>query len=304
MRGLTQERPKAMLPVLGRPIIARVVDQLAVAGIKRTVIVVAADDQHIQPYFATHSPANMALTFTVQSTPRGMAHALLEATPHIDDAFILTACDSLYPDEHYRHLAEMHQTGSSPATLTLLAATPEAIRRASSVELIDGRVIRIVEKPAPGEAPSNIASLALYAFDRSLIDYLGQVQESHRGELELQDAIQMLIANSGGLAGLTTAWRWELTTPADLLEINLKMLAAQPDLNHRPATVKAVPPIFVEDDLSLPSDLQLGPNVYLESGAQIGAGATLRNCVVLRDGLVEAGTTIESQLISRSIAAA
>jgi NDP-sugar pyrophosphorylase family protein len=103
---------------------------------------------------------------------------------------------------------------------------------------------------------------------------------------------------------LTTAWRWELTTPADLLEINLKMLAAQPDLNHRPATVKAVPPIFVEDDLSLPSDLQLGPNVYLESGAQIGAGATLRNCVVLRDGLVEAGTTIESQLISRSIAAA
>jgi dTDP-glucose pyrophosphorylase len=301
MRGLTQDRPKAMLPVVGRPIIARVIDQLNVAGIREVVIVVAADDRHIRPYFETHPSPEMALTFTVQSAPRGMAHALLEAAPSVRDDFVLTACDSLYPDDHYQELVRMHQAGTSPATLTLMEVAPEVIRRASSVEIVAGRVRRIVEKPTLVEAPSNIASLALYAFDRILLDYLGQVRESSRGELELQDAIQMLIANSGGLAGLMTPWRWELTAPADLLEINLKVMATQPKMAVAPAGVETSPPVFVENGLMLLEDIHLGPNVYIENGAQIGARAKLCNSVVLHDGVVAAGATIDRQLISQSL---
>ncbi len=298
MRGLTRKRPKAMLPVVGQPIIARVIAQLGMAGIKELIIVVAADDRHIQPYFAARPPDGVQLRFVRQSAPRGMAHALLETAPYIQSAFVLAACDSLYPDEHYQQLVQTHQRGRAPATLTLMEVPPEEIARASSVEIVNGRVVRVVEKPSPADAPSNIASLALYAFDRLILDYLKQVQPSSRGELELQEAIQMMIANTGGLAGLTTAWRWELTTPDDLLMMNLNVLAMTPGLHVAPPDLTVRSPVFVERGVSLPPNVRLGPNVYLEAGAWIGPGAHLRNCVVLRDGLVPPKLAVEGVLIS------
>lgn len=301
MRGLTQNRPKAMLPVVGQPIVARVVDQLQAARIDEVIVVIPPDDDQIQPYFAAQPPARTNLRFAVQREARGMAHALLEAAPLIDDDFILTACDSLYPDDHYRNLAAMHPDHHRPATLTLMEVPPSVIPRASSVEQADGLVIRVVEKPPLAEAPSNIASLALYAFDRQLLDYLGRIRESDRGELELQDAIQLMIADAGGLPGLTTAWRWELTAPADLLAMNLNVLAMQPAQVVAPPGLEITPPVFVEAGVTLGEGVRLGPNVYLEAGARIGPAATLRDCVVLRDGVVPAGDFIDRQLVSRAV---
>ena len=297
MRDLTRERPKAMLPVVGQPIIGRVLGQLSRAGLSEVIIVVASDDRHVRPYFEANPPAGVQLTFVTQSAPRGMAQALLEAAPYIRAPFILTACDSLYPDEHYQQLAQKHGQGNSPATLTLIEAPPEVIVRASSVELVNDRVVRVVEKPALADAPSNIASLALYAFELRILDYLQRVQPSSRGELELQDAIQLMIAASGGLAALTTPWRWELTAPEDLLLVNLNVLAMTPALRVSPPGLAVTPPVFVEAGVSLPAEAQLGPNVYLESGARIGAKARLKNCVVLRSGLVSPGQTVEEALI-------
>jgi dTDP-glucose pyrophosphorylase len=222
----------------------------------------------------------------------------LETVPYIHSSFILAACDSLYPDEHYQQLVKTHQWGLTPATLTLMEVPPEEIARASSVEMVNGRVVRVVEKPSPADAPSHIASLALYAFDRRILDYLERVQPSSRGELELQEAIQLMIADAGGLAGLTTAWRWELTTPEDLLMMNLNVLAMTPRLHVAPPGLTVRPPVFVERGVSLPSNVRLGPNVYLEAGARIGPGAHLRNCVVLRDGLVPPRLAVEGMLIS------
>ncbi|MFQ5577119.1 MAG: sugar phosphate nucleotidyltransferase, partial [Anaerolineae bacterium] len=219
MKALTAVRPKAMLPVAGLPVIARVVSQLRAAGITDIIVVVAAQDRHIRPYFEAHPSGRPPLQFVTQPVAGGMADALLYAAPHIQTPFILTACDSLYPDDHYRRLAQTHAAGNSPATLTLMELPPEEISRAGSVQLARGRVMRIVEKPPPGHAPSNIASLALYAFDTALLEYLHRIERSSRGELELQDAIQLLITDQGGLPGLMTPWRWELTAPADLLDM-------------------------------------------------------------------------------------
>jgi len=289
MRGLTKNRPKAMLPVAGKPIITRVVAQLQRADIARIIVVVPADDAHIQPYFAAHPPENVSLTFVVQPYAGGMAHALLQAAPHIDAPFVVTACDSLYPHTFYAELTAAHQAQSSPATLAVMALPPAVIPRASSVEIVGGRVVRIVEKPAPEDAPSNIGSLALYVFEPELLHHLRGVSVSARGEMELQDAIQMLMTAAGGLGYVQTPWRWELTTPADLLEVNLWWLNQAPDS------------VVVDDGVVLPADVSPGPAVYIEAGARIGAGAVIRHSVILRDGVVSAGETVENRLVSAAI---
>lgn len=288
MQGLTISRPKAMLPVVGLPIVARVVEQLRDAGIIKIVMVVAADDEDIQPYFEQNPMPEVSLKFVVQSRPAGMAHALLQAAPHITEAFIVTACDSLYPPQLYGKLLAAHRQEKSPATLVLMPLPPEVIPRAGSVEFLGDKVARIVEKPALADAPSHIGSLALYAFDIILLDYLQRVKTSTRGEMELQDAIQMMITEHGALPAVMTEWRWELTVPADLLELNLWWLRKyfQPEM------------IFIEENVNIPPDVKIEAGVYIEAGATIGALARLHNCVVLRDGVVLAGETMRETLVS------
>ncbi len=301
MQGLTESRPKAMLPVVGKPIVARVVEQLQQADIVRIIIVIAADDAHLRPYFQENPPAGVTLEFVVQPYAGGMAHALMQVAPLIDDAFVVTACDSLYPENFYAELVQAHLENDSPATLALMKLPPEVIPRASSVEIVGGRVKRIVEKPALADAPSDIGSLALYAFSPVLLNYLQRVKVSARGEMELQDAIQMMIRDAGGLGFVQTPWRWELTIPADLWELNVWWMRQTPTMLVVPDGVSAKPPVFVENGATIAAGVQLGGAVYIESGARIGARARLENSIVLRDGIVPPGADIRDRLVSAAI---
>ena len=301
MQGLTETRPKAMLPVVGKPIIVRVVEQLQRAKISRIIIVISAKDTDIRPYFESTPPAGVSVQFVIQPYAGGMAHALMQVAPYIDEPFVVTACDSLYPADFYAELVQRHIEHTAPATLALMQLPPEVIPRASSVEIAGGLVTRIVEKPTLAEAPSDIGSLALYAFNPDLLVYLQRVPVSARGEMELQDAIQMMIRDSGGLGYVQTPWRWELTIPTDLWELNIWWLRQTPALNVSPDGISTVPPVFVENGVLIPPDVRLGEVVYIESGAQIGAGARLERSVVLRDGVVEAGETVCDKLVSRAL---
>lgn len=298
MKAFTAGRPKAMLPVVGKPIIARIAEQLQTAGVTRILIVVAAHDAHIQPYFSAH-PLDIPVDFAVQQTAGGMAHALLQAAPFIDQPFILTACDSIYPDDHYRQLIQLFTAEQAPAALTLMKVPPEVVVRAGIADLAGGRVVRVVEKPTLATAPSDIASLALYAFDLTLLGYLNRISPSSRGELELQDAIQLMINDHGSLPGLLTPWRWEITSPDDLLAVNLSFLDTPWIKNTLPALPgRIIPPVVVDEGVTLPDDVTLGPYVYIEAGASIGAGARLCRAVVLYDGVVAAGQNVENLLVS------
>ncbi|OQY47231.1 MAG: hypothetical protein B6242_05530 [Anaerolineaceae bacterium 4572_78] len=306
MQGLTKNRPKAMLPIVGQPIILRVINQMRVADITDIIIVTAANDQYIESYFNRNPIGDIDLTFVIQQKAKGMADALLSAAPLIDEPFILAACDSLYPDVHYQNLVKIHTAHDYPATLTLMEVSPSFIPISSSVEIVENKVIRIVEKPKLEHAPSFIASLALYVFDTTLLHHLTDVKASHRGELELQDAIQMLISEHQGLPYLITDWRWEITSPADLLQMNLNVLQQQADLTFPKMEVfqkniQLIPPFYIEDGVVLPSHAKIGANVYIEAKAVIGDGAVLRNCVVLQNGIVPPKQVVDNILISDSL---
>lgn len=297
LQKLSEQRPKGMMPVLGQPIIARVLVALTEAGMTKIVVVVAPDDTHIRPYLEVNTPATIKLTFVTQLQPRGMADALLTAKPHLDEPFMVAACDSLYPVNPHGQLLEMHLASQSPVTLTLMALPPSQITQTSSVALEGERVIKIVEKPSLTEAPSHIASLPLYAFSPKIWPYLAQVKPSPRGELELQSAIQQVIEDEGGIPYVQTEGRWDLTHPDDLLMINLRHLNQAPTLQVCPPDVVMLPPVFVESGVHLANNVRLGPTVYIEQGATIGEGAQIEQAVILKSGVVKAGEIVHNRLI-------
>lgn len=301
---ITKTRTKAMCPIAGKPIVERVMDTLVAYGISDFILVISPDDPDIVAYFDQKSKSNARIQFVTQNEQLGMGHALLNAAPLIQDDFILSSCDSLVEKSAILRMLIMWAGDPPPnGILALLRVGPDELTRMGVVEIDkEQRVLRIVEKPTLEEAPSDIGSVPIYLFSHKLVEYLSKIQPSPRGEYELQDAMQELIEKDGYVYGLLLSDRIDLTRPSDLLRLNLHFLKKdQPQTEfHLEDTGKGThftSPVIIDEGASIGSDCQIGPNVYIESGATIQDNVKLENCVILRGSQVSKGTQVREKII-------
>lgn len=304
LHPLTTRRSKAMLPIAGKPLVARVIEMLAAGGITQFILVAHPEDAELARCFAGEQSAGR-VQIVHQPERLGTADALQRAARLIHGDFCLTACDNLAPTQHIADLQAGWQTMPRPnAALSLMPVSADKASSTGVVELRGAWVQRIIEKPAPGAAPSDpvigrpVASLPLYIFSPDLLEYLPHVQPSVRGEREIQDAIQMLIEKQGNVRGVFTHQRRTVTSAADLLALNLHylaMLGAEVTLHSPlPADTRLLPPVIIESDVQTGPGCTIGPNVFIESGCVIGPGAQICNSVLLRGAKTPPGAKIES----------
>jgi NDP-sugar pyrophosphorylase family protein len=304
LHPITLQRSKAMVPVLGKPLVERVMEDLYANGVKDFVLVVSPDDRDIVRHFRSESTIEADVRFVYQIERLGMADALRKAAPLLQEDFILSACDNLTSTEYVGQMLAAWNTEPHPsAVLTLMPVARDKISSTGIVELDGEWVLRIIEKPEPEEAPSNVSSLPLYCFGHGILDYLPEIKLSPRGEYELQDAIQMLIEREGHVRGVFVERRLTVTGPADLLNINrLYLLSGDDRPQLAPTTVgpntRLVTPLRIESGVVIGADCTIGPNVYIERDCQIGTGSYLRDAVVLRDVKVAPGSRIVDQVVS------
>jgi NDP-sugar pyrophosphorylase family protein len=304
LHPITLSRSKAMLPILGKPIVERVMDLLLVNGVDDFVLVVSPEDRDIVHYFRQESAFPAQVRFVYQTERLGMAKALQCAAPLITEDFVLSACDNLVTAADVGRLMAFWQTEPPPdALLTLMPVTRERISSTGIVALDGPWITRIVEKPAPEDAPSNISSLPLYVFSPRILPYLPEVVPSPRGEYELQDAIQMLIHRAGRVGGVMVERRLTLTNAADLLALNCEYLARPgeyppPESHSAGPDTQWVAPFYIERGAVIGTGCVIGPNVYVERECRIGDGVALRDAVVLRGATIAAGATVVNQVVA------
>ncbi|NLS77247.1 MAG: NTP transferase domain-containing protein [Chloroflexi bacterium] len=303
LHPITTTRSKAMLPILGKPIVERVMESISIHGITDFVLVVSCEDKEIVQYFEQECKLPVTIQFVVQEQRRGMADALRQAAPLIHEPFILSACDNLVNSDHVGALIRRFNQPDANAVLTLMVIPPAQLGKTGIVDMKNEYVTRIIEKPPPEEAPTNIASLPLYIFPPRILDFLPEVKPSPRGEYELQDAIQMLIDRVGNVAGVFIESRLTLTGPEDLLAINRHYLMAgqdQPQL--APFTVgpgtHLVTPLRIEQNTVIGANCVIGPRVYIEKDCRIGTGVTIKDAVVLRGAVIADNAMIIGEVIS------
>jgi NDP-sugar pyrophosphorylase family protein len=303
LNPITLNRSKAMLPILGKPIVERVMEQIAQNGIHDFILVVSSHDSEVVRYFREQSTLKVNLQFVVQPERLGMANALNLAVPYLHDTFIMSACDNLTSTEHIAELLATHRRERAYATLSLMEIDPTLTSRTGIVELDNGYIGRIVEKPSPSEAPSNISSLPLYVFSPKLLTYLPEVAPSPRGEYELQDAIQMLINRDGHVTGVLTPKRLQLTNAADLLALNRHYLTTGGDTPQlAPQRVgphtHLITPLRIEEGTIIGPGCVIGPRVYIERNCRIAADVLIKDAVILRDTVIEVGRQIVGEVVS------
>lgn len=188
MGELTAELPKPMLPLAGKPMIEHILDRLGEAGIRKVFLVVGYQGEVIRKHLAGHP---LPIEFCEQTVINGTGSAALLAREFVAaDPFVLTFGDILCSPADYRGLAA--RLDAKSAAVLGVKHVPDPAAGAAVYEE-DGRVVRIVEKPAPGTSKTNWNSAGLYAFRPVIFEELEKVPLSPRGEYELTSGVEHLI---------------------------------------------------------------------------------------------------------------
>ena len=199
---------KGMMPLGARPFLDYVLSALADAGIDTVTLVVAPDADDVRDYFSrTHVPQRVRVRFAVQAEPRGTADAVLAARSAVDSApFLVLNSDNYYPVRAYSDLAAIGGSGLIAFEAETLVREgrlePERVLRYALIDADDDGWLRTVrEKPDEDDPLARRAerwvSMNLWSFTPVIFDACARVRPSPRGELEIQDAVNLAVRELG-----------------------------------------------------------------------------------------------------------
>jgi NDP-sugar pyrophosphorylase family protein len=214
MGALTEDLPKPMLLVRGKPMLERKLDRLREAGFDEAFLVIGYRCEVIEQRLAGYP---MALTFRRQEVPDGTGSATLLAREFAgEEPFLLTFGDIYMSAADYRGSYDL--LVSDPAAVAVAAARwVEDPWQGAAIYVQDGRVVRILEKPPQGSSTTNWNHAGLYVFRPEVFDHLARIEKSPRGEYELTSAVEAMIAAGRKLLLYAVKGPWrDVGRPEDL----------------------------------------------------------------------------------------
>jgi UTP--glucose-1-phosphate uridylyltransferase len=185
MLPLTRAVPKELLPLDGRPIVEHVVDELLGAGIERIWLVTRPGKRAIEEHFDGHQRVGIVR----QSEPRGLGDAVLCAEEAVGGRpFLVANGDSVFRTPAVANALR----GAEGTAVAVERVAPERLSHYGVVAMDGERVLDVVEKPAPGAAPSDLAIAGRYRLGPEIFGALRACRPAS-GELGLTEALVALI---------------------------------------------------------------------------------------------------------------
>jgi glucose-1-phosphate thymidylyltransferase len=221
LRPLTYTSAKQLVPVANKPVLFYALEALAGAGIREIGMVVGDTRAEIRAAVGDGSAWGVRVTYIEQDAPRGLAHAVLISEQFIgNDPFVMYLGDNLLNKGITRFVDQF--TTERPAAQILLARVPDP-QMFGVAELANGRVVRLVEKPA--EPKSDLALVGVYMFSPAVFESVKRIKPSFRNELEITDAIQDLIDRDLEVRPhIVDGWWKDTGKLEDMLEANRLIL--------------------------------------------------------------------------------
>jgi UDP-N-acetylglucosamine diphosphorylase / glucose-1-phosphate thymidylyltransferase / UDP-N-acetylgalactosamine diphosphorylase / glucosamine-1-phosphate N-acetyltransferase / galactosamine-1-phosphate N-acetyltransferase len=232
MGELTNELPKPMLPVQGKPILEHILDGLIQAGIRDFFIVTGFRAEVIESYFGAGEKWKAAIRYGRQVTQDGTGKAPEVAKTFVGgDDFVLTYGDILVQPRTY---SDMLARFGESAFSGLITVTRGQDVSKGAINLFDADFClrRLIEKPSAAQLeelrrqgelkPGAIAwyNAGIYIFKPLVFDFTARLEKSPRGEYELTDAISAMVQAGHRIAGLEIQGRWvDVRDPQVLAEL-------------------------------------------------------------------------------------
>ena len=227
MRELTNDLPKPMIEVRGKPVLQYIIEGLRDAGVLRFVIIVGYRADAVRNFFGDGSRYKIGIQYETQVVQDGTGRAVqLARNFSRGEPFVLSYGDILVDLGNYKRIVDLPDDVETLITVK----RGEDVTKGGAVFVNDEMVVvDLREKLKPGEQTSPWYNAGLYAFRPGIFEFIAKLKPSSRGEYELTDAIRELAQSGERVKALELSGEWaDVRDPEILAQLNQARVTQAP----------------------------------------------------------------------------
>ena len=281
LRPLTHTGPKQLLPIANKPMSQYCIESIREAGIIDIAVIIGGlGSNKVKEYYGNGENFGVNLTYIEQDYPRGIAHAVNLCKSFVgNEKFVVFLGDNIIQKSISKFVKNFEESNYDASILLCEVDNPS---RFGIADVKDKKIIKIMEKPK--NPPTNLAVTGIYFLTTKIFDVIDRLKPSSRNELEITDALQMLLEENHNISYnmITDYWK-DTGTPEDILNANMQVL-------------EKMKPYFYgkkEDGVSVQNSLMLGEGSLIKTGSRINGPVIIgKNCIIEPNTTIGPNTSI------------
>jgi mannose-1-phosphate guanylyltransferase len=282
LRPLTSHTPKQMLPIVGVPMIERVVADLSRHGVDEAILSLGYRPDAFLDAYPDDVCAGVHLHYAVEPEPLDTAGAIRFAATEasIDSTFLVLNGDVL-TDLDVDALIALHRSRGGEGTIALTQVDDPSRYGVVPIDESD-RVLGFVEKPPPGEAPTDWVNAGTYVLEPSVLD---RIPAGRRASIE-RETFPAMVEDGTLFAQHSSAYWVDAGTPATYLQVQLDLIDG----------VRGAAEAAVAADARIEDGARVEHSVVMH-GAVVAPGAHVRDAVLLPGAVVHRGAVVDGSIV-------
>ena len=272
LRPLTHTGPKQLLPIANKPMSQYALEDLKNIGINDIAIVVGdIYPEKVKEYYGNGKEFGVNITYIYQEKPKGISHAIRLCKEFVgDDKFIVYLGDNVLRKNLTDYTKKFSSSGLDAMILLCEVDNPSKFGVAYIDKEDSLKIKNIIEKPK--NPTSNLAVIGVYFLTPKIFGIIDNLKPSGRGELEITDALQLLMDKGNKIAyDIVTGWWKDTGTPDDIIHANRLVLDS----------IGTEEQFLAEKDVSIKDNIIIGNNTEISQGCSIiGPSIIGKNCKI------------------------
>ena len=293
LRPLTHTGPKQLLPIANKPMSQYCIESISEAGITDIAIIIGGlGANKVSEYYNNGENFGVNITYIEQDYPKGIAHAVSLCKDFVgDEKFVVFLGDNIIQKSISQFATNFERSNNDALILLCEVDNPS---RFGIADVKDGKIIKIMEKPK--NPPTNLAVTGIYFLTPKIFDIISKQKPSARNELEITDALEMLLKENDNISYnmITDYWK-DTGTPEDIIHANNQILKnMQPYFHGKKENGVSISGklivgegSLIKTGSSITGPVIIGKNCIIESNTTIGPNTSIGNNSILSDCDVE-----------------
>ena len=314
LRPLTHTGPKQLLPIANKPMSEYCVESMKEAGVSEIAIILGGvGSNKVREYYGTGEKFGVSITYIEQDRPRGIAHAISLCKNFIGyERFLVFLGDNIIQKNIYDFAKNFLISDDDASILLCEVDNPS---RFGIADMHNGKITKIMEKPK--DPPTNFAVTGIYFLTPKIFEIIENLKPSWRNELEITDALQILLSQNHKISYniITDYWK-DTGTPEDIINANKAILEKkksnfnEEEYSHVSihgvviigkgtkiiGNSKIDGPVILGENCIIENS-NIGPNTSIGNNSKI-QNCTIKNSIIMENCLIQSTIKISNSIIS------
>ena len=314
LRPLTHTGPKQLLPIANKPMSEYCIESMKDAGVTEIAIIIGGIGfNKVREYYGNGKKFNVKITYVKQDEPLGISHAINLCRTFIgDEKFLVFLGDNIIQKNIYNFANEFLNSNDDASILLCKVDNPS---RFGIADMHEGKITKIMEKPK--NPPTNFAVTGIYFLTPKIFDIIDNLKPSWRNELEITDALQILLSQNNNISYhiITDYWK-DTGTPEDIINANRAILENKVSYFYGEkndsvsltgivligkgtkilGNSQIIGPVIVGENCIL-DNVSIGPNTSVGNNSKLEQ-CTIENSIIMEDCKIDCPIKIDKSIIS------